>query len=555
MSAAAATATVVVLGAIYQGTDLHSHFDALYGDGVPPRLPSSTSAATVAMTSEEKEQGKPTAAVRVVALCACLNSQNVQLCGPMDKALMRLSELTSNEISYAGIHHIMKDDHINATSTCEDMVERHLASLLPPGESNNATANSASAIIVEMIYDQSCPVLASRRRPLDVSLAGPPFVQPRRRWGAGLHVPPRRTHARRYIKNWGEVIFAKEKSCNPSDYDSITMYRSKGLTEKQRRDCAVVHYPEILGWAETILKGRVETGDSPANETVLSMLTRRRSDEDARRVLDSKTHFCVILTLTTMQPFYAVDALIRHALARLLTEKHTRPCVRLPMWKGDSGETLKEYGLPNIRTGPHDTYKMQGPFKFVIAMPNEISEGYLVEKTVHPYLAGSLAVTAVPDVGTYVNANAMVSCRIDPAEIAAVQQYYRGDLHWMPFNTTPDDWAGDPSIVPIRYIPYAKDGIKDEPVLEFVTRRWERALKPCVDEIIRLDGDDDAYAAKLTEPYLLNGGRRSLFDGTYLALSMLEWFSWAGSPLVEGLEGRMEGLEGMLEQTPGWGLP
>jgi hypothetical protein len=38
-------------------------------------------------------------------------------------------------------------------------------------------------------------------------------------------------------------------------------------------------------------------------------------------------------------------------------------------------------------------------------------------------------------------------------------------------------------------------------------------------------------------------------------MSMLRWFLWANSPLVRGLEDRIKSLDGMMEQTPGWGEP
>jgi hypothetical protein len=95
----------------------------------------------------------------------------------------------------------------------------------------------------------------------------------------------------------------------------------------------------------------------------------------------------------------------------------------------------------------------------------------------------------------------------------------------------------------------------DEPVLDFVTNQWEHALQPCIDEIIRLDNDDDVYTKILQQPYIRNGGENSMFDGTYLAHSMLQWFVWAKSPLVKGLEDKISSLNGIQEQTPGWGTP
>jgi len=90
-------------------------------------------------------------------------------------------------------------------------------------------------------------------------------------------------------------------------------------------------------------------------------------------------------------------------------------------------------------------------------------------------------------------------------------------------------------------------------VLEFVSSAWEDALQPCVERIRKLDMDDDLYIEKLMQPYILNDGVNSMFDGTYVAHSLLQWFSSAHSPLVEGVN--LDGLPGMSEQTPGWGLP
>ena len=221
---------------------------------------------------------------------------------------------------------------------------------------------------------------------------------------------------------------------------------------------------------------------------------------------------------------------------------------------------MREMNMTN--TGPYNTYAVQSPFKFVITMGNEQSEGYLVEKTVHPYLAGSIGITATPGVGKYMNANSLVSCQISDVDIAKVQQYYRGNFHnpfmWMPFNTTPDNWTDESGIQPIKHDPYAiADGGKgDEAMLEFATEQWEEALTPCVDAVATLDKDDDAYVEKLMQPYVLHEGRRSLFDGTYLATALLQWYVFMGSPLVQDLCLQdVIAAEGMLEQTPGWGVP
>jgi hypothetical protein len=141
-----------------------------------------------------------------------------------------------------------------------------------------------------------------------------------------------------------------------------------------------------------------------------------------------------------------------------------------------------------------------------------------------------------------------------------VQQYYRGSKDkpflWMPFNTTPDMWTTEKNIEPIVYDPYNDKEGRDEAVLEFVTKQWEEALTPCVDKIVALDKDDDAYVKKLMQPYILNEGIRSLFDGTYIATSLLYWYLVMGSPIVQGLQiEKLLATEGMLEQTEGCGVP
>ena len=182
-------------------------------------------------------------------------------------------------------------------------------------------------------------------------------------------------------------------------------------------------------------------------------------------------------------------------------------------------------------------------------------DGYIAEKTLNPYLAHSVAVTSIPNIGQYVNADGMISCHLPEDELRKVQTYYKGNFKWMPFNTTPEMWKSEEEIMPIKYDPYANSSMGDEPVLEFATSQWEKALQPCIEEIIRADQNDDIYIEKLMQPYLLNEGQNSIFDGTYVAMSMLRWFQWKSSPLVGGLEDQIRNLDGLWEQTPGWGKP
>jgi hypothetical protein len=164
-------------------------------------------------------------------------------------------------------------------------------------------------------------------------------------------------------------------------------------------------------------------------------------------------------------------------------------------------------------------------------MANEISDGYLVEKTIHPYLANSIAISASPSLPKYLNGNRPVICSVPKKDLDYVDQYRKdGGKAWMPFNTTQDDWGKDTSIQPI---PFHLE--RDEPLIEFVADQWTEALQPCIDEIVRLDRDDESYIAKLTEPFVTTF-ENSLFDGSYVGVALLKWLAHMNSPVTVGIE-------------------
>eukprot|EP00573_Skeletonema_grethae_P004493 CAMPEP_0201696478 /NCGR_PEP_ID=MMETSP0578-20130828/8136_1 /ASSEMBLY_ACC=CAM_ASM_000663 /TAXON_ID=267565 /ORGANISM="Skeletonema grethea, Strain CCMP 1804" /LENGTH=62 /DNA_ID=CAMNT_0048182477 /DNA_START=14 /DNA_END=198 /DNA_ORIENTATION=+ len=59
-------------------------------------------------------------------------------------------------------------------------------------------------------------------------------------------------------------------------------------------------------------------------------------------------------------------------------------------------------------------------------MPNHFQDGYIAEKTLNPYLARSVAITSIPNIGQYVNADGMISCHLPEEELRKVQMYYKG---------------------------------------------------------------------------------------------------------------------------------
>ena len=470
------------------------------------------------------------------------NFRIIALCGRsphFDAAFQKISEWLP--ISYAGMYHPPEKNDEQQTQRvwCEDKIEQWVAQEL---QRRQLSTKNKPTTLIEVIYsDQKA---FKRKSPLNTTLVGQSKEPPK--WEGGMHTPSRLTHFQRVISEWGEVATSKFVRCSQDD-SKINVYRSRQLwSVAQEEGCAVVHRPAILPYLERFLKHRIQAGLSPANETMTSLLSRQLTNDQARQSLRSKSGFCILITLTTFQPRYSTDALVRHVLCRLLT-KHYKPCSAVASWKGVNKQNIV------VEKGLENTYEAMKDFKFAITMPNHFQDGYIAEKTLNPYLASSVAITSIPNIGQYVNADGMITCHLPEEELRKVQMYYKGKFEWMPFNTTPEMWNDE--VKPIKYDPYANNSTGDEPVLKFATTQWEKALQPCIEEIIQVDQDDSAYIEKLMQPYLLNEGQNSIFDGSYVAMSTLRWFLWKKSPLIEGLEDQIRSLDGIWEQTPGWGKP
>jgi hypothetical protein len=383
--------------------------------------------------------------IRVIALCDCTTTTRKEIdpdrAAGFDLALKRLSQLIP-EIDYIGW---------GSDSACEDNVEQWMPTRLLQSAANTTT-------IIEMIYydKSSC---TAKSRSLNAEIVG--LSSQRGKWSGGMHYPSYSTHFRRFVRQWGEVNHAAGISCDPLDTQTINAYRSRELWRNEKdqdNTCPVVHEPGVVYWAQHFLQTRILDSKSPKNETLLSMLAGWKSLDEARGALETKSKFCILLTMTTFQPKYATDALVRHALCRLLTKKY-KPCHAVHSWKGIGA---KEQNI-TLEKPLSSSYKPMQPYKFVITMPNRFQEGYIAEKTLHPYLADSVAVTAIPSIGKYINADRMLTCHVPKDELAKVQRYYRGNFDWMPFNTTPDMWGHNETtngtiVKPIHIDPYAEDG-------------------------------------------------------------------------------------------------
>ena len=153
----------------------------------------------------------------------------------------------------------------------------------------------------------------------------------------------------------------------------------------------------------------------------------------------------------------------------------------------------------------------------------------MTEKEINPYLANSIAIVGTPDYASMANANRVVHCTLPRETLQDAARWARGGS-FMPFNTTPEDWERDPTIKPIPW-----DLKNDGELMLWAREKFGKALQPCIEEIIRLDKDDDAYLDKLMEPFVYSY-TNSIFDGTYVAAELLRWLQKKGSRVTSGLE-------------------
>ncbi|KAL7528058.1 hypothetical protein ACHAWF_002426 [Thalassiosira exigua] len=455
---------------------------------------------------------------RLIVYCECKLSSEYEF-SSFAQGISRIPQLVQTIDTRVLFY--TKGKGIETNSSCEAETEK----LLPQYGTNRA--DPSVEVFISANFNTDCYQMRA------ITLRERPLSSNRGTWeGSGAHLQ----HIKRELQaitviDWGEVFNQPNRACS-GDSKTINVYRSKWLREERHRSCIVIHIPTIIRWAHAI-QHRREYEAGIQNETVGSMLTHRMTYGEAKETLQNKTRFALLITLTTWKSMYSTDALVRHALCNLLSKKY-KECERGRRFHGELNHQPK--------TWPDNTYIVQSDYKFVVSMPNELSDGYLVEKTIHPYLAGALAISASPGLGKYVNGNRPVLCSVPREPLDFIAQYNKGGNGFMPFNSTPLDWSRDPSIRPVPV-----DFNDDHGLLDFVTDQLEDALQPCIDEIIRLDQNVEHYILKLMEPFILNY-ENSLFDGTYVGISLLRWLSHAGSLVAYDLEDQIWNLA-MPRQT------
>ena len=261
---------------------------------------------------------------RMIFFCYCDKSSTGTLVHSFIPALNKISEITPITTHTIKTQNA-KDDRGGVL--CEDEVER----LVAESERLSVAASGIkSRFLIEVMYNHKFDQDCHKRRNLNITTK---VLEP---WSRGAHLVPFPQEINtRSIYDWGEVFHrnTKNNKCNIGNTKTLNTYRSKGgLTQVQNETCHMLHLPTIIFWAQGIHRKRRK--DLGTNETLKEMLTHRLTYEEAKQELKNKTAFCGLVTFTTWKPMYAIDALVRHALCRLLTMQY-KPCDALAQWKGE----------------------------------------------------------------------------------------------------------------------------------------------------------------------------------------------------------------------------
>ena len=269
---------------------------------------------------------------RIIFFCYCIEENN-NVVGSFVSALHKIADITP-----IATHPIKTQTAKDGEGVvCEDEIDKLIAR--SEQDSIAMGGSGRSRFFVEVFYADRFDTECHKRRNIQITskVVVPLQQQQSSSWMGGVHLVGEAVLQvnTRNLHDWGEVFHTKSKGCNIDDTNTLHTYRSKGISEQQNTGCNMIHIPTIIRWANDIHTKRRQDLVPSNNETLEEMLTHRLSYEEAKAELKNKTAFCGLVTLTTWKDMYPIDALVRHALCRLLTSQY-KPCDALAAWKGES---------------------------------------------------------------------------------------------------------------------------------------------------------------------------------------------------------------------------
>ena len=181
-----------------------------------------------------------------------------------------------------------------------------------------------------------------------------------------------------------------------------------------------------------------------------------------------------------------------HALGKCRGETN-KEAHKAVTWRW-SGATNQQAAEKSFYDGAAQTF---AAYKFTVAFENTQVHGYVTEKLINPYLGGSVPIYwGAPDLTELgFNTKAFVHCKIKTPDFESwgtrEREDHRSGQH-------------------VGFECYEKKGSERkacmtdmEAAVAFAKESIRESAQSCIDEIKLLDGDDEAYRAKLAEPLLI----------------------------------------------------
>lgn len=272
----------------------------------------------------------------------------------------------------------------------------------------------------------------------------------------------------------GEVFW--QHACK----NHMMVYRGAMAPEKDTATCCWVHVLQ----ASTFLFGvYLDVTQAQVDLSLFRPLNRIEALEARAK----KPLFAAFAFGKFRLDVYHGEYVVRHAFVKLLDDA-VRPR-RLAM------HSLGHFTMPGLKAVgcPRPMENAVGCFskyRFAIVMENSRINGYISEKILHAFFNHAVPIYfGPPDVDRYFNRKAMVVCEITDDEQIRLRSGHKAS------------YSGIKVAGPLAVVAWASALLNN-------------SLQHCVDQVLLLESDPEAYAAKLMQHPLVGGQvQRGDFDG------------------------------------------
>ncbi|KAK3276110.1 hypothetical protein CYMTET_10222 [Cymbomonas tetramitiformis] len=240
----------------------------------------------------------------------------------------------------------------------------------------------------------------------------------------------------------------------------------------------------------------------------------------AQRILSDKEHFCAFLIIRCYFAVYQPDALIRVVFFQMLQEFY-KECHGMGGCQHTEGYSCAQESAGDVGKGWNLVKDVSAHcyrrYKFAMAFENQREEGYLSEKMFNALMGDTVPIYfGDPGVHRHVNPARFVHCDVDPASIDAMRKYWKE-------NNIRQQRRRSQNLEP-----------RDAELLAYIRGLVESSLRPCVEEVVRLDRNDTAYLEMISQPIVPgNTLENTIYDGGTMSRGLVEILRAMDSPIFD----------------------